>query len=247
MARRRGARSTGRRPRRSSARACSPAGSRRSARRTRAWNARSRLNACTMAMPETDSASCAVIAEIVFRTSMNAACERTWNQRVRTSAGGRTTSATSAEPPVEDEERRSGRRQLSEFGDERREPLREDVRERVDVARQPRDDPAGALLARSSAARARQVLEEVARAARARSPWPSRRGRGSGRAQDPAGRVDRDVDDDDRARGALVVAARMPWSIASCRRAASRPGADGAERRRAPTSAARRAAAGRAR
>ena len=46
-------------------------------------------------MPATDSAICAVIAEIVFRTSRNAACERTWNQRVSTSVGGRMTSATS--------------------------------------------------------------------------------------------------------------------------------------------------------
>ena len=47
-------------------------------------------------MPETDSASWAVIAEIRFRTSSCAACERTWNQRVRMSAGGRTTRAISA-------------------------------------------------------------------------------------------------------------------------------------------------------
>ena len=33
--------------------------------------------------------------EIVLRTSRNAACERTWNQRVSRSVGGRMTSATS--------------------------------------------------------------------------------------------------------------------------------------------------------
>ena len=45
-------------------------------------------------MPATDSAICAVIPEIVSRTRRNAACERTWNHRVRTSVGGRMTSAT---------------------------------------------------------------------------------------------------------------------------------------------------------
>ena len=60
-----------------------------------ARNARSRLNAWMTAMPETDSAICAVIDEIVSRTRRNAACDRTWNQRVRTSVGGRITSATS--------------------------------------------------------------------------------------------------------------------------------------------------------
>ena len=59
-----------------------------------AWNARSRLNAWMTAIPETDSAICAVIPEIVLRTSRNAACERTWNHRVSTSVGGRMTSAT---------------------------------------------------------------------------------------------------------------------------------------------------------
>ena len=58
-------------------------------------NARSRLNAWMTAMPETDSAICAVMDEIVSRTRRNAACDLTWNQRVRTSVGGRITSATS--------------------------------------------------------------------------------------------------------------------------------------------------------
>ena len=45
-------------------------------------------------MPDTDSAICAVSDEIVSRTRRNAACDRTWNQRVSTSVGGRITSAT---------------------------------------------------------------------------------------------------------------------------------------------------------
>ena len=56
-------------------------------------NARSRLKAWMIAIPETDSAICAVIAEIVSRTRRNAECDLTWDHRVTTSVGGRTTTA----------------------------------------------------------------------------------------------------------------------------------------------------------
>ena len=59
------------------------------------WNARSRLNACTTAIPATDSASCAVTAAMRVRTSEKATCERRWNQRVTRMPGGSTSSATS--------------------------------------------------------------------------------------------------------------------------------------------------------
>ena len=59
------------------------------------WNARSRLNAWTTAIPATDSASCAVTAAIRVRTSEKATWERRWNQRVTTIPGGSTSSATS--------------------------------------------------------------------------------------------------------------------------------------------------------
>ena len=59
------------------------------------WNARSRLNAWITAIPETDSASCAVTVAIRVRTSVKAACERRWNQRVTRIPGGSTQSATS--------------------------------------------------------------------------------------------------------------------------------------------------------
>ncbi len=59
------------------------------------WKARSRLNAWITAIPETDSASCAVTVEIFVRTSVKATWERFWNQRVTTIPGGRTQSATS--------------------------------------------------------------------------------------------------------------------------------------------------------
>ena len=54
------------------------------------WKARSRLNACTIAMPATDSAMCAVTAAIRLRTSSCATEDVRWNQRVSTSAGGST-------------------------------------------------------------------------------------------------------------------------------------------------------------
>ena len=47
-------------------------------------------------MPAIDSATCAVTAAMRLRTSVNATCERTWNQRVRSSAGGTITDAASA-------------------------------------------------------------------------------------------------------------------------------------------------------
>ena len=51
-----------------------------------------------------------------------------------------------AETPVGDDQRDHRRRQEDQVRDERRHPLRERVRDRVDVARQARDDPARLLL-----------------------------------------------------------------------------------------------------
>ena len=58
-----------------------------------AWKRRSRLKACTTAIPATDSAIWAVTAAIRLRCSTFALCETRWNQRERMSAGGRTTNA----------------------------------------------------------------------------------------------------------------------------------------------------------
>src|SRR5207244_2919868 len=58
-----------------------------------------------IAMPATDSASCAVTAEIRFRTSTCAECERTWNQRVSTSAGERADQKAGEQPAAEVDER----------------------------------------------------------------------------------------------------------------------------------------------
>ena len=47
-------------------------------------------------MPASDSAICAVSAEMRVRTSAKAVCERIWNQRATTSVGGRITIVASA-------------------------------------------------------------------------------------------------------------------------------------------------------
>ena len=64
-----------------------------------AWNARSRLNACTTAIPATDSASWAVTIAIRVRTSDAASCETRWNQRVTMIPGGSTQKATRPSRP----------------------------------------------------------------------------------------------------------------------------------------------------
>ena len=143
-----------------------------------AWKRRSRLNACTIAMPATDSAICAVTAPIRLRSSTFAACDTRWNQRERMSAGGRTTKATS---PSRQSAMRSAshrRGQEDDVRDEGRHALREDVRDRVDVARQARDDPARLLLREVAEREAGQVVEEVAPQADHDRPGRSSRGRG---------------------------------------------------------------------
>ena len=58
--------------------------------------ASSRLYDWITAMPASDSAMCAVRAEMRVRTSAKAVCERVWNQRDTTIVGGRITSVASA-------------------------------------------------------------------------------------------------------------------------------------------------------
>ena len=135
-------------------------------------------------MPATDSAICAVIDEIVSRTRRNAACELTWNHRVRTSVGGRMTSATSPSRQSRTKSPTIGGDQRQRVDDERRQPLREDVRERVDVGRQSRDDPAGLLLREVAERQPRQVVEQVL--AQAENDVLARRARARGRASSAA-------------------------------------------------------------
>ena len=120
------------------------------------WNCCSRLYAWTTAMPASDSAMCAVTAEMRLRTSAKARVRADLEPARRGAAsGGRITERREREAPVEDGQRRSSPpASVRPLRDERREPLAEHVGERVDVAREARDDPARALLARSSAARA---------------------------------------------------------------------------------------------
>ena len=186
-------------------------------------------------MPETDSAICAVIAEIVSRTRRNAACDLTWNQRVRTSVGGRITSATSPSRQSRMKRPTDRREQRQRVDDERRQPLREDVGERVDVRGEARDDPAGLLLREVAQRQLRQVVEEVFAAGRARRLWPTRgEAADERRLQHPGDRVDREVDAGRPASRRRLSCARMPSSIASC---TSRSAATGAAAESTPTTA----------
>jgi hypothetical protein len=126
------------------------------------WNARSRLNACTTAIPATDSASCAVTAAIRVRTSENAACERRWNQRVMRMPGRQDEQRDEAEAPVEQEQAADRRDEGERVHDERRQALVEHVRERVDVARQARDDPARPSVGEVAQRERREVVEQIA-------------------------------------------------------------------------------------
>ena len=66
------------------------------------------------------------------------------------------------EPPVEQEEPADRGDERERVDDERRQALVEHVGERVDVAVQPRDDPAGLLLREVAQRQRREVVEEVA-------------------------------------------------------------------------------------
>ena len=111
-----------------------------------ARKARSRLNACMTAMPETDSAICAVIdgdrlahaQERGMRLDLEPAGQ---DQRRR-----QDDERDEPEAPVEDEEAADRREQRQRVDDECRQSLREDVGEGVDVRGEARDDPAGLLL-----------------------------------------------------------------------------------------------------
>ena len=82
------------------------------------------------------------------------------------------------EAPVGDEERDDRRRQEDDVRDEGRHPLREDVGDRVDVARETRDDPARLLLREVAEREAGEVVEEVPPQADHDPPGRSSRARG---------------------------------------------------------------------
>ena len=87
------------------------------------WNWRSRLNACTIAIPDTDSATWAVTAAMRFRTSSWATADLRWNQRVSTSVGGRITIATSPSRQSTTKSTITRRRQEDDVRDQRRQAL----------------------------------------------------------------------------------------------------------------------------
>ena len=153
-------------------------------------------------MPATDSASCAVTIAIRVRTSAAAMCESRWNQRVTRMPGREHAHRDEAEPPVEQEEAGDGGDQRQRVDDERRQALVEDVRERVDVARQPRDDPAGLLLREVAERQRGQVVEEVAAQLEHDALADAGEAEPGGGAENPGGRVHGDVGERRRSRGA---------------------------------------------
>ena len=74
-------------------------------------------------MPASDSATCAVSAEMRVRTSANAVCERIWNQRATTSVGGRITIVASASRQSRIASAIIAPVSVSDVADERREAL----------------------------------------------------------------------------------------------------------------------------
>src|ERR1700730_2171708 len=105
-----------------------------------------------------------------------------------------------AEPPVRNQQgdHRSG--QQDHVRDERRHALREDVGDRVDVARQSRDDPARFLLREVPERQTRQVIEKVlAQPEHHPLPEPGETAYEHGLEQPPARRDDQVDDDDHRA------------------------------------------------
>ena len=147
-------------------------------------------------MPASDSATCAVSAEMRVRTSAKAACERIWNQRATTIVGGRITIVASARRQSRMRQRDHRAREREHVADERREPLGEHVGERVDVVRDARDDPARALLREVAQRERREVPEEVLAQAQHDQLAELREAQDQERADEPGGGVDADVDRD---------------------------------------------------
>ena len=87
------------------------------------------------AIPATDSAICAVMPEIVLRTSRKRGVRADLEPARQDERRREDHEGDEPEPPVEDEEPDDGADERSEFDDERRQSLRQDVRDRVDVAR----------------------------------------------------------------------------------------------------------------
>src|SRR2546423_472826 len=135
-----------------------------------------------------------------------------------------------AEPPVCDQQGRERGRQEHDVRDEGRHALREDVRDRVHVARQPGDDPPGLLLREVAEREPRQVVEEVAAQAQHHALPEAGETADEDRLEDPAAGGDAEVDRDDDREVALVVhansvvdrvayeqpAARLRRSVAGC-------------------------------
>ena len=100
------------------------------------------------------------------------------------------------EAPVEQEQAADRGDERQRVHDERRQPLVEHVGERVDVARQARDDPARLLLREVPERERREVVEEVAPELEHHPLPDAGEHQPRRRAEDPRDDADRDVDRD---------------------------------------------------
>ena len=112
-----------------------------------------------------------------------------------------------AEAPVEQEQASDRGDQGQRVHDEGRQPLVEHIRERVDVAREARDDPAGLLLGEVAERQGRQVLEQVAAEVEHHALPDAREQEPGRRAERPGDGADGDVRDDVAHRRLLVLRA----------------------------------------
>ena len=144
------------------------------------------------------------------------------------------------EAPVEDEEAADRREQRQRVDDECRQPLREDVGERVDVRGEARDDPAGLLLREVAQRELRQVVEQIL--AQAEHDALADRGEAADerRLEHPGERVDQQVEQDVRASGGGCRARACPRRSRPARAGAPRPVPQPRARRRAASAATRR-------
>ena len=138
------------------------------------------------------------------------------------------------EPPVEHEQPDDRREERQRVDDERRQALREHIRQRVDVRGQARDDPARLLLREVAQRQRRQVVEEVAAQPEHDALADAGEAAHERRLQHPGERVDREVDDHVARQAATCRGPSCP-----CRSRPARSGArvTGAAAEQTPTSA----------
>ena len=113
-------------------------------------------------------------------------------------AGGQHDERDDTEAPVEHEQPHDRGDERHRVDDECRQPLIEHVGERVDVARQPGDDPARLLLGEVAEGERREMLEQIPAEVEHDLLADSREHQPGRRTEDPSGQPDGDIEDDVR-------------------------------------------------